>query len=283
MSRPRKTGRTRTRPTSQPARPTHGARAHTPRRCLAGRAFFGLAISWWALSTRVARWLAGRMRDDDEMVPQDVLGRRARLLVFFLADMVGYVALLLQLTPPGFPQLSVAAFVARLDFVELREAFWFWPLAVSAALLPLLCGCVLGVLLQVRKALWLYSAGTVACIACRLYLTFEMSRHERAVATQSLLIEMIVVTMFTFVQLCACEQAATLAVTLKHNSVAHRMPPPRRVARRTAAGSAGYGRGDDRGSGRMVSATHATRRAERGAGGHGPRTRVVMADLAQRA
>ena len=172
--------------------------------------------------------------------PLDLLSRRVRLLFFLVLDIIGLAALFLQLSPPGFP-LSLAALTSRVDESATRE-FWFVPVAVAAAILPLMCGLILGVLAQVSLALWCYAAGTIAIVGGRLLLTFEMSAHDLAVERQALLIDIIVTTMCVFIELHACDSAVQLAVDLQHNRVARHLVPMRRYAtdsRRRGRGGGG--------------------------------------------
>ena len=152
--------------------------------------------------------------------PLDVLGRRVRLLLLLLLDIVFYGVAYLQLTPPGLPPLSLginfAELLARFELDVLLETFWFMPLAAVAGILPLACGGVLGVVAQWTRGLWAYAAGTILFIGVRVYLTFEMSRHELAVATQPLLLDILVMSVGVFVQAAACESAVVLAVELRH-------------------------------------------------------------------
>ena len=156
--------------------------------------------------------------------PLDLLSHRVRLLVLQVLDLAGLAALFLQMTPPGLP-FSMSELGSRVDESATRE-FWFVPTLVFAILSPLLCGCVLGVLGQVRWALWAYAAASLVCVGFRLFLTFEMSRHERAVATSPLLVDIIVMSICVVVQSSACESAAVMAIYLRHNRLVKSLPPP---------------------------------------------------------
>ena len=110
--------------------------------------------------------------------------------------------------------------------VELAVLYGVLPVMYGA--FGTLCGGVLGALAQVRWALWAYCAGTLPVLGARLYLTFEMSRHERAVARAPLLIDMMATSLCVFVSLSAMDTAASLALDLRHNQLAR---APSRSAR----------------------------------------------------
>lgn len=165
----------------------------------------------------------------------DVLCKRVNLLVLVIIDTIGIGALFLQMTPPGLP-LSMADLTARIrDPTALMSSFWFYPFAGFAAIFPVLCGGILGVLLRLRFALWLYALGSLWAVGTRLYLTFEMSRHENAIDTTPLLVDSLLMTICVFVGLSACDSSASLALDLAHNDLA------RRHARALRSGRGGSG------------------------------------------
>ena len=166
------------------------------------------------------RTSSGRAQVVEGLEIRDTLSRRIHVLVLCLTDAATIAALFLQLTPPGLP-LSMGALAARINMSMLNE-FWFWPL-VAVALVPLLCGGVLGVLLKLRWALWLYTAVALACVAVRLFLAFEMSAHEMSVERTTLLIDTIVLSLAVLIELQAADAAASLAMELRHNAAAHKL------------------------------------------------------------
>lgn len=144
------------------------------------------------------------------------LSSRVYLLVLCLIDIVGLVALLLQLTPEGLFPFDLDDVLSRLSDGALVEEFWFWPIVVSAAVFPGFCGAFLGAGLQQRWSLWVYTTYAAMSIAFRCYLCFEMSRHEGVSESSNriLLMDMLAATSLAMVQLAACESAARMAMVV---------------------------------------------------------------------
>jgi len=149
------------------------------------------------------------LRESDvlEIDREQLLSRRVSLMVFAIVDIVGILALLLQVTGDGFPR-SLDAFAERWDHSLVSE-FWFAPLAVSAAF-PLFG--VLGACLLSHRLLWIYCAFIVISLGVRCYFVFEAGRREGLEDRLPLLLDMMLLTFCVFLQIHIFQSASTLAL-----------------------------------------------------------------------
>ena len=162
--------------------------------------------------------------------------QRFYLVCWVAMDAMSLFALLLQLTPPGLPH-SMDELTNGLP--TLVRAVWFVPLAIWAGLFPVGCGVIAGALLRLASALWVYGAALVACIAFRIFLVFEMSRHEGASEQTTIVIDMLVATVCVFVQLGVCDAALRLALDLSVGKAHARLTWARQVGPPSARATSG--------------------------------------------